>query len=62
MIGRSPNIGTLFTSALVWRDTRPLITKLSPSPSSMVVSARRVRSAGITVTLSALVTSGMPLL
>jgi len=46
MIGRSPSSGTLSTLDSVLRLTSPPMTKLSPSPSSTVVSARRVTMAG----------------
>ncbi|KAG0752966.1 hypothetical protein G6F22_021651 [Rhizopus arrhizus] len=62
MIGKSPSKGTLLTIALVWRDTSPLITKLSPSPNSTVASARRVRSAGMIELESVPLLSTMPLL
>ncbi len=44
--GRSPSNGTFETFEAVSRSISPPITKLSPSPSSTVVSARRVMNAG----------------
>ncbi|CFN82384.1 Uncharacterised protein [Bordetella pertussis] len=51
----------MLTLALVWRETRPLMTNVSPSPSSTMVSALRVRNAGITVMRLLLSMLEMPL-
>ncbi|MNY58232.1 hypothetical protein D3C86_1945480 [compost metagenome] len=53
-IGRSPRKGILLTLLTVLRLTSPPMTKLSPSPSSTVVSARRVVIEGICTPFSAI--------